>query len=65
MQMRSPTRQSAARIGLEPEIIPGAGRDEPNQLGGRRAFAATDTGAYRADRGKVYPAWVPVAYPVS
>jgi hypothetical protein len=53
MQMRSPTRQSAARIGLEPEIIPGAGRDEPNQLGGRRAFAATDThphrGACRAD----------------
>jgi hypothetical protein len=49
MQMRSPTGQSAARIGLEPEIIPGAGHDEPNQLGGRRAFAATDTGASRAD----------------
>ena len=47
--MRSPTRQSAARIGLEPEINPGAGRDEPNQLGGRRAFAATDTGTRRAD----------------
>jgi hypothetical protein len=31
MQMRSPTRQSAARIGLEPEIIPGTHRDEPQQ----------------------------------
>jgi hypothetical protein len=55
MQMRSPTRQSAARIGLEPEISPhrGAGtsfgHDEPDQLRGRRAFATTDTGAYRAD----------------
>jgi hypothetical protein len=37
MQMRSPTRQSAVRIGQKPEVIPGAGRDEPNQLGGRRA----------------------------
>lgn len=32
MQMRSPTRQSAVRIGLKPEISPGTGRDEPNQL---------------------------------
>jgi len=37
MQMSSPTRQSAARIGLEPEVNPGTGHDEPNQLGGRRA----------------------------
>jgi hypothetical protein len=37
MQMRSPTRQSAARIGQKPEVIPGASHDEPNQLGGRRA----------------------------
>ena len=43
--MRSPTRQSAARIGLEPEVIPGTGRDEPNQLGGRRPTATADTGA--------------------
>jgi hypothetical protein len=65
MHVRTPPRQSVARIGLEPEVNPDAGRDEPNQRGGRRAFAATDTGAYRADRGKVYPARVPVAYPVS
>ena len=45
--MRSPTRQSAVRIGLEPEINPGTGHDEPDQLRGRRAFAATDTGSYR------------------
>jgi len=32
MQMRSPTRQSATRIGLEPEVNPGAGRNEPNQI---------------------------------
>jgi hypothetical protein len=32
MQMRSPTRQSAVRIGLEPEVNPGTGRDEPNQI---------------------------------
>ena len=60
MQMRSPTRQSAVRIGLEPEVNPGTGRDEPNQLGGRPAFTATDThphrsGARRADHDKVYP----------
>jgi hypothetical protein len=45
MQMRSPTRQSAARIGQEPEIIPGAGRDEPNQLEGHRPIAATNAGS--------------------
>src|SRR3954469_4481938 len=39
MQMRSPTRQSAARIGQEPEIIPGAGHDEPNQFKGWRPIA--------------------------
>jgi hypothetical protein len=65
MQVRSPTRQSVARIGLEPEVNPGAGRNEPNQLGGRRAFTATDTGAYRADHRKVYLSYVPGAYPVS
>jgi hypothetical protein len=55
MQVRSPTRQSAARIGLEPEIIPGTGLNEPNQLGGRRTLATADTGARRADHEKVYP----------
>ena len=70
MQVRSPARQSAARIGLEPEIIPGAGHDEPHQLGGRRASAATDTctrwkRTHRADHSKVYPARLPDAYPVS
>jgi hypothetical protein len=30
MQMRSPARQSAVRIGLEAEIIPAASHDEPN-----------------------------------
>jgi hypothetical protein len=44
MQMRSPTWQSAARIGQEPEIIPGTGRDEPNQLESRRPFATANTG---------------------
>ena len=51
--MRSPARQSAIRIGLKPEIIPGTGRDEPDQLGGRRALAATDTRRYWLS-GKVY-----------
>jgi len=37
MQMRSPTRQSAIRIGLEPEIISRAHRDEPHQCEGRCA----------------------------
>lgn len=37
MQMRPPTRQYAARVGLEPEIISGADRDEPQQLGSRHA----------------------------
>ena len=43
--MRSPTRQSAARIGLEPEVIPGTGHDEPNQLEGWRPTTTADTGA--------------------
>lgn len=29
MQMRSPTRQSATRIGLEPEVALRPDRDEP------------------------------------
>jgi hypothetical protein len=29
VQVRSPARQSAARIGLEPETIPRSDRDEP------------------------------------
>ncbi|GGQ57757.1 hypothetical protein GCM10010166_29450 [Couchioplanes caeruleus subsp. azureus] len=29
MQMRSPTRQSTARIGLQPDVNPGLHRDEP------------------------------------
>ena len=37
MQMSSPPRQSAARIGLEPEVIPGPDRDEPQQCKGRSA----------------------------
>jgi hypothetical protein len=37
MQMRSPTRQLAARIGLKPEMISCSHRDEPQQLGGRHA----------------------------
>jgi hypothetical protein len=37
MQMRSPTRQSAARIGLEPEVIPRSHHDEPHQCEGRGA----------------------------
>ena len=65
MQMRSPARQTAARIGLEAKIIPASGRNEPNQLGGRRAQAATDTGACRADHGKVYPSSARAAYAVS
>jgi hypothetical protein len=31
MQMCSPARQSAAWIGLKPEVFPGSGRDEPQQ----------------------------------
>lgn len=31
MQMCSPARQSAARIGQKPEVSPGSGRDEPQQ----------------------------------
>jgi hypothetical protein len=37
MQMRSPARQSAARIGLKPEIISHSRHDDPHQFGGRRA----------------------------
>ena len=37
MQMCSPSRQSAVRIGLEPEIIPGPCHDEPQQREGRNA----------------------------
>jgi hypothetical protein len=32
MQMRSPARQSTARIGQQPEIISRTARNEPNQL---------------------------------
>ena len=37
MQVRSPTRQLTARIGLQPEVTPGLHRDEPQQLRGRHA----------------------------
>lgn len=37
MQMRSPARQYAARVRLEPETISGADRDEPQQLRSRHA----------------------------
>jgi len=51
MQMRSPTRQSAARIWLKPKpdvaVDLGTSRDEPQQLGGRRAFTASDAGTHR------------------
>jgi len=68
--MSAPTRQSAARIGLEPEVNPGTGHREPNhnkpnQIDGRRAFAATDTGSCWPDHVKVYPARSRPAYPVS
>jgi hypothetical protein len=65
MQVRSPTRQSAARIGLEPELNPGTDRDESDQLGGRHTLTATDTRSRRAGHDKVYPSWRGDAYPVS
>jgi hypothetical protein len=37
VKMRSPPRQSAIRIGLEPEVIPRSHRDEPQQCDGRCA----------------------------
>jgi len=37
MHVCSPTRQSAARIGLELEMISRSDRDEPQQLRGRDA----------------------------
>ncbi len=37
MQVRSPARQSAARIGLKPEMISRFHRDEPHQFNGRHA----------------------------
>jgi hypothetical protein len=36
MKMRSSTRQSAVRIGLDPEELPGTCRYEPDQIIGRR-----------------------------
>jgi hypothetical protein len=37
MQVRSPARQSAVRIGLKPEMISRFHRDEPHQFSGRHA----------------------------
>jgi hypothetical protein len=37
VKVRPPARQSAIRIGLEPEVIPRSHRDEPQQCGGRCA----------------------------
>jgi hypothetical protein len=37
VKVRPPARQSAVRIGLEPEVIPRFHRDEPQQCGGRCA----------------------------
>jgi hypothetical protein len=37
MHVRSPTRQPAARIGLQLEMISRCDRDEPHQLSGRCA----------------------------
>ncbi|GIF10397.1 hypothetical protein Ate01nite_04290 [Actinoplanes teichomyceticus] len=31
MQMSSPARQSAVRVGQKPEVTSGSGRDEPQQ----------------------------------
>jgi len=53
MQMSSPTRLSACRVGHEAEPLRDGAlntaidRDNPQQLGGRRALPATHTGAYR------------------
>jgi hypothetical protein len=59
MQMRSPTRQSAIRVGLEREKISRSHRDEPQQFEGRCALATTDTspcrGPCRTGHLKVYP----------
>jgi hypothetical protein len=65
MQMRSPARQAAVRIGLEPEMIPCSRRDEPQQCGGRRAFTTADAGARRAGQRKVYPSHTRCVYAVS
>jgi hypothetical protein len=63
--MRSPTRQSAARIRLKPEVISCSRRDEPHQCRGRRAFATADAGARRAGQRQVYPSHTGCAYAVS
>ena len=65
MKMRSPTRQSAVRIGLEAEMFSRSRRDEPHQCGGRRAFTTADAGSRRADHGQVYPSRPRYAYAVS
>ena len=65
MQVRSPARQAAVRIGLELEMFLCSRRDEPQQCGGRRAFTTADAGARRADQRKVYPAHTRRAYAVS
>jgi hypothetical protein len=65
VQMRSPPRQSAGRIGQKPEVALQFCRDEPQQLIGRRAHAAADAGSRRADREQVYLSFAPDAYPVS
>jgi hypothetical protein len=57
MQMRSPARQSVTRIGLEPKIISGAGRNEPNQLKSRRSITATDTRPNEHARARLLGHW--------
>lgn len=51
MQVRSPTRPFAGRIGHSRELVrAGLDRDKPQQLGGRRTLPATNTGANRRSR---------------
>ena len=47
VQMCSPTRQSAGRIGPEAVTSLVADRDDPQQFAGRRPPPATHTGALR------------------
>ena len=66
MQMRSPTRQSAGRIGDEAESSSAPDRDHAQQLGGRCASPTTHTGALRpraSYHDKVYPYRPPNSLP--
>ena len=60
MQVRSPTRPSACRIGNDTELVSAeVDRDEPQQLGGWHTFPTADARANRRRvtyHGAVYPA---------